>query len=58
MTLVHYAAIAALIVVLIVQIAFDTAPLGYEDADGFHLGIGGGELRNLRNHVDGSDTVS
>lgn len=22
------------------------------------LGIGGGEMRNLRNHVDGSDTFS
>lgn len=36
--------------------AIITAPHGYEDANGFHRV--GTELRNLRNHVDGSDTVS
>lgn len=52
-------AIVATLIVLPLAYAFWSAPLGYEDDAGFHdLGIGGGELRNLRETHVGSDTVS
>lgn len=35
--------IAGLVVLLFAQIEIDTAPMGYEDADGFHYGQEPGE---------------
>ena len=57
-TLACIAGAIGIVTALFAPLADLIAPLGYEDEDGFHLGIGGGELRDLRNLHSGSDTVS